>query len=132
MGHPPFHRVRRGWGTRPQPLPGLGGTPIPGAGPLVGMGICTLGENSGMRFGNPRLKAYAQPVSASELREGRVYFAVQFVDQNMLIPVMETLVFVGQFKSGPKQYARFQTIDSYNAGVQYDAATEEEMASFLT
>lgn len=78
-----------------------------------------------MKFGERELKPYAEPVSASELKEEEVYFAVQFADQDMLIPVMETLVFVGRERStASKQYVRFQTIDSYNAGIRYATATE--------
>ena len=41
------------------------------------------------------LKPYAQPVTAKVLERGKVYFSVQFADDDMLIPIMETWVFAG-------------------------------------
>ncbi len=52
-----------------------------------------------MRFAGRDLKQYAEPVSASELREGSVYFTVQFADRDLLIPIVETLVFIGRNSS---------------------------------
>ena len=40
--------------------------------------------------------AHAQPVSAADLHEGSVCFAVTYVDDDMLIPTMEILVFIGK------------------------------------
>jgi hypothetical protein len=49
-----------------------------------------------MRFEARELKPYAEPVSAAELKEGSVYFALTFIDEDMLTPTMETVVFVGR------------------------------------
>jgi hypothetical protein len=48
-----------------------------------------------MRFEARELKPYAEPVQATDLQPGRVYFSVQFVDEDMLMPVLEPLEFVG-------------------------------------
>ena len=48
-----------------------------------------------MRFEERDLKPYAQPVTAKVLEQGRVYFSVQFADDDMLIPIMQTWVFTG-------------------------------------
>jgi hypothetical protein len=40
-----------------------------------------------MRFEARELKSYAEPVTASQLREGEIYFSVQFADESMLIPM---------------------------------------------
>lgn len=48
-----------------------------------------------MRFEARELKPSAEPVTASTLREGEVYFSVQFADDDMSIPIVETFVFVG-------------------------------------
>ena len=42
------------------------------------------------------LKTYAEPISADELKEGSAYFFVSFVDDELLIPTMRTVVFVGR------------------------------------
>lgn len=49
-----------------------------------------------LRFEARALRSYAEPVSPGELKEGEVYFSLQFVDEEMLVPVMETWVFVGR------------------------------------
>ena len=49
-----------------------------------------------MYFEAPKLKEYAEPVSATELREGDVYFALNYVDCDLLVPVVETVVFIGR------------------------------------
>ena len=52
-----------------------------------------------MHFESRELTTYAEPVSASALVEGRVYFSVQYVDEDLLLPNVETLVFVGSYQS---------------------------------
>ena len=49
-----------------------------------------------MYFEGRELKEYAEPVSATELREGDVYFALNYVDCDLLVPVVETVVFIGR------------------------------------
>ena len=41
-----------------------------------------------MHFEGRELKPYAEPVTASELKQGSVYFSVTFADDDMTIPVM--------------------------------------------
>ena len=85
-----------------------------------------------MRFGDRELTSYAEPVSEDSLKEGQVYFSVQYVDENLLIPTMETLVFVGKHRSSDnKTRLRFQDIGSYEQGVRYDSARAKE-AQFQT
>src|SRR6266403_3471965 len=49
-----------------------------------------------MRFEERELKPYAEPVLAPDLKEGSVYFAVQYLDEGMLTPEMEALIFIGK------------------------------------
>ena len=42
------------------------------------------------------LKEYAEPVTAGALEEGKVYFSVQYADEDLHIPIIETWVFVGK------------------------------------
>ena len=73
-----------------------------------------------MRFEERELQPYAEPVSAIELQEGSVYFAVTFVDEDMLIPIMATLVFVGRnLEPGDIRKVYFQDVHSYRAGIRY-------------
>lgn len=86
-----------------------------------------------MYFKGRELKSYAEPVSSSELREANVYFAVNFVDDEMLIPKMETLVFVGR-NLEPDDVGKvyFQDVESYREGVRYGSHSQDEWAMFET
>ena len=42
-----------------------------------------------MRIEERTLKPYAEPVSVERLEVGEVYFAVNFVDEEMLVPSLE-------------------------------------------
>jgi hypothetical protein len=84
-----------------------------------------------MRFQERELKPYASPVSASALKEGETYFSVQFVDDSMLIPIVETWVFAGT-RLDPKDAAGhlyFQDPESYRDGVRY-GSSDSENATF--
>jgi hypothetical protein len=83
-------------------------------------------------FFEPReLKPYAEPVSEGELKVGSVYFFVNFVDEEMLIPTMESVVYVGRnLEVGDVDQVYFQDIGSFNRGVRYDKADEGDDAVF--
>jgi hypothetical protein len=84
-----------------------------------------------MRFEERELKPSAEPVPASELEPGAVYFSVTFVDEEMMIPVMETVVFVGRdLEPGDVGQLYFQDADSYQRGIQYGSVSEDEQATF--
>ncbi|HXI91803.1 MAG TPA: hypothetical protein VNO24_17455 [Blastocatellia bacterium] len=86
-----------------------------------------------MRFEARELMPYGEPVSATELQEGSIYFAVTFVDEDMLIPTMETLVFVGRnLETGDIGKVYFQDVHSYRAGIRYGPDAEDEWAEFQT
>lgn len=88
-----------------------------------------------MRF-EREVKSYAEPVSAAELKEGSIYFFVNFIDGELLIPAMEPVVFVGRnFESGDEGRVYFQDIYSYLEGIRYDTpepVSEESSAEFHT
>jgi len=72
-----------------------------------------------LHFEGRDLKNYVEPVSASELREGEVYFAVNYVDNEMLVPIMEPLVFIGRnLESGDVSRVYFQDVESRREGVE--------------
>jgi Clp amino terminal domain, pathogenicity island component len=65
--------------------------------------------------------SYASPVTASALKEGEVYFSVQFADEQMLIPIVETWVFAGR-KLNPQDAENrlyFQDVESYLQGIRH-------------
>ena len=85
-----------------------------------------------MRF-ERELKSHAEPVSAAELKEGSVYFFVNFVDDELLIPTMRTVVFVGRdFEPDEQGRVYFQDIDSYREGIWWETTDDEHCAKFLT
>lgn len=84
-----------------------------------------------MRFESRELKDYAEPVSMSALNEGSVYYSVNYLDEDLLIPILEPLVFVGR-NLNPSDMGQlyFQDADSYGRGVRYSSVTEDEDALF--
>jgi hypothetical protein len=49
-----------------------------------------------IRFEARSLKPYGECVKSSGLVEGETYFAVHFVDDQMLVPEIDPLVFIGR------------------------------------
>lgn len=73
-----------------------------------------------MRFEARDLTPYAEPVSPDSLQEGEVYFSVQYADENLLVPVIETLVFAGKnLDNKDPQLLYFQDAESYRQGIRY-------------
>jgi len=64
--------------------------------------------------------AYAEPVQPSTLRSGEVYFSLTFFDYEMLIPVIETIVYLE--RTLDEQFV-FQDAASFQLG---DVASGEE------
>jgi hypothetical protein len=82
-------------------------------------------------FPATELKPYAEPVSPNEMKEGRVYFALQFLDEELLVPVLQPLIFLGYNLDGEDPNLRyFQHFDSFIAGVRYPAPEQEELQCF--
>lgn len=84
-------------------------------------------DNSDTQFEKRELNPYAEPVTASLLKEGEVYFSVQFVDEAMLIPIMETWVFAGTglHPEDADNHLYFQDVESYQQGIRFNSATSE-------
>lgn len=87
-----------------------------------------------VRFEARELEPYSQPVKSEMLREGAVYFSLTYVDEDMLIPVMETLVFIGKnLDPSGVGLLYFQDIGSYRNGFRYgDEVEEESYGEFCT
>lgn len=85
-----------------------------------------------MHFDGRDLKPYSEPVLNAEIQEGAVYFAITFVDQEMLIPLVETLVFIGRnLEPGDIGKVYFQDVQSYREGIPY-GGDEDDVAEFQT
>ncbi len=84
-----------------------------------------------MRFEAREIESYAEPVLANELREGEVYFAVNFGDQQLLIPFVEPKVFIGRnLDQGDTDLLFFQSFETYAAGVRYNPNADNDPAAF--
>jgi hypothetical protein len=60
------------------------------------------------------------------LEQGKVYFSVQFADEDMLIPIMETWVFAGTNLDPERTISTFQPVESCLQGIRYGSATAEK------
>lgn len=84
-----------------------------------------------IRFEARELPTYAEPVSADELQKGSVYFFVNFADEEMLIPTVDTVVYVGgNLEPGDVDQVYFQDVDSFRRSVQYESAEDGDAAVF--
>jgi hypothetical protein len=83
-----------------------------------------------MRFESRDLKPYAEPVSTASLKEGEVYFSVQYADEGLIVPVIETLVFAGRnLDDKDPELLYFQDAESYWQGIRY-GSDQAKKASF--
>jgi hypothetical protein len=74
-------------------------------------------EMKSMMFGPMKVKQNGEPVKADELNVGETYFSVQFLDDAMLLPELEPVVFIGNDLGGDSEgESYFQDAQSYLAG----------------
>lgn len=86
-----------------------------------------------MKFEGRELQAFAEPISAGELTKGEIYFAVNYIDDEMLIPRIETLVFLGKnLEPGDVGEAYFQDVSSHREGITYDSDSDAGIATFYS
>ena len=79
-----------------------------------------------MWFKASELPEHAEPVSTKFLGEGEVYFSIQYADENLLIPLLETLVFAGRnLDNGNVDLLYFQDVESYRQGLRYGSSGSE-------
>src|SRR5262249_13732042 len=84
-----------------------------------------------MRFEARELKPYAEPVSATHLKEGAVYFFLNFSDEAMLLPTLEPVVFIGRnLETDDAGIVYFQDARSFNRGIRYGSPTKDVDAMF--
>ena len=105
-------------------------------GALEGLLKCSLNRRGlyriPLRFEARDLGPRAEPVSATTLEVGEHYFEIRFVDEDMLIPTMETVVFAGRnLEAGDIGKFYFQDAPSYKGGVRYGPDAEDEGQEIL-
>jgi hypothetical protein len=82
-------------------------------------------------FERRELKPYAQPVSPKKLKKGVAYFIVLFTDDEMLVPIIETFVFIGKnLRRNDAGWFYFQDVDSYREGIRYSPRKRKRNAKF--
>lgn len=82
-------------------------------------------------FPATELPPYGEPVSPDEMQPGRVYFALQYQDPDLLVPNVYPLIFLGHDLDGDRRNMRFfQDFDSYRAGLRYESRSEGDRESF--
>jgi len=85
-----------------------------------------------MHFEGREIKPYSAPVESGSLQEGQIYFSVTFVDEDMLIPELLPLVFIGSEvgDEGADEYF-FQDAESYRAGIRIESAQDTDQVDLF-
>jgi hypothetical protein len=80
-----------------------------------------MAGTSDLQFKSRDLKPYAEPVRSEQLREGVVYFSIQFADEEMQIPIVGTWVYAGRRldPEDTEDLVYFQDVESYQQGFRY-------------
>ena len=77
-----------------------------------------------LRFPARQLPSYAEPVEAGDLEVGVTYFFLNFLDDEMHIPCLEPMVFIGRdLEPGDRSQVYFQDAESYREGVRWQDST---------
>ena len=99
----------------------------------MGCGLLVFQGALRMRFEGRELKPYAEPVSVSKLTRGSVYFAVTYVDDQMLMPMVEPIIFAGQnLDAGDVgSVIYFQDAASYRQGIRHESPARGGDATFF-
>jgi hypothetical protein len=75
-----------------------------------------------MLFPAREVHDFAEPVDIEQVKAGETYFFLQFCDDQLLLPIMRPVVYVGSNDG----IAYFQDIDSWHDGERYDPQKSEE------
>jgi hypothetical protein len=82
-------------------------------------------------FAGRELKPYVEPVEPGQLVEGSIYFSLNFIDTEMLLPILEPVVFLGlDLLDGDSGRVYFQDAESFQRGVQFTTAGADDDATF--
>ena len=84
-----------------------------------------MGGGYRVRFEARELKKYTEAVQLNELKEGGIYFLVEFLDRAMHVPKLEPVVYVGKDLSpGDVGQVYFQDAASYLEGGRFGAEVD--------
>lgn len=78
-----------------------------------------------MFFEGRVLKNHYTPVAPERLEIGKEYFDVSFIDHEMRVPLVRTLIFIGKGLSGDPEYLYFQDATSYFDGIRHPDSVEK-------
>ncbi|HZP23178.1 MAG TPA: hypothetical protein VFB04_07015 [Terriglobales bacterium] len=82
-----------------------------------------------LQFLARELNPWANPVTGKDLKEGSTYFMVNYVDDDMFIPVIETVVFIGRdLREDDAGQVYFQDVGSYLAGIRHGSNAADTSA----
>ena len=85
-----------------------------------------------MYFEGRELKNYAEPVPPEKLEENEICFSVHYVDNQLLIPELEAVIFVGRnLRPQDTGLVYFQDIDSYRQGTRFGAPQGDAKGTFM-
>jgi hypothetical protein len=82
-----------------------------------------------MRFEARELPTYSEHYPASRLRDGEVYFRVRFWDQDLLVPQLDPVVFIGRdlgLDDTDIGFLYFQDLRSYSDGTRFGNPSGDE------
>jgi hypothetical protein len=80
-------------------------------------------NNEQMRFEGRQLKPHPTYVNHKLLKEGRVYFVVSFIDNDLLVPELQSIVFIGRnLLPDDRSKIYFQDFSSYQEGARFPAS----------
>ena len=87
-----------------------------------------------MRFEERELKPFAEPVPVSKLMQGSVYFLVSYIDDQLLMPTVKPLVYIGENLDAGNvgHISYFQEVPSYRQGIRRDSPSKVGVATFFT
>ncbi len=71
------------------------------------------------------------PISYRELVQGEIYYLVVFADESMKVPLMDTLIYLGEEKGNDgESLFLFQEYETYKAGLRIESAEAEDGVFF--
>ena len=78
-------------------------------------------KKSGLWFDAKQLSQFQECIDESELKEGETYFTVYYLDDEMLVPQLTPVTFIGRQLDGdePEDTLYFQDYDSYRQGLRW-------------
>lgn len=91
-----------------------------------------LMEFEKLEFKKRFLEPFIEPVEASELQEGSIYYTIDYSDSEMMIPHVMTVVYIGKnLDEDDKDIHVFQDFNSYDFGVTMDSKVDGINAMFI-